>query len=78
MDYNATTPLERDVVHAINKSLESNWSNPSSQYEMGKEAKIAINNSRSAIATMINAKNSQDILFVSGGTEVGLEELLGK
>ena len=73
MDYNATTPLEKEVVEAINKSLEQNWSNPSSQYKEGKEAKVAINSARSSIAQMINAKSPQDIVFVSGGTEVHIE-----
>lgn len=70
MDYNATTPLDKQVVAAIRRSLETDWSNPSSQYPAGKEAKRSISHARSAIANMIGAKQPQDIVFVSGGTEV--------
>lgn len=58
-----------EVATCIANSLVQNWHNPSSQYKKGKEAKTLINESRRAIATMINANSSSDIIFVSGGTE---------
>lgn len=70
MDYNATTPLEKEVVESIALSLSESWSNPSSQYKKGKEAKFLINQSRQSIANMINADSPSDIIFLSGGTEV--------
>ena len=70
LDYNATTPLDSQVIESINKSLIENWQNPSGQYEKGKECKSLIDESRRSIAAMINSDSPSDIIFVSGGTEV--------
>ena len=35
MDYNATTPLDRDVLTAIHNALKSAWGNPSSSHQAG-------------------------------------------
>lgn len=35
LDYNATTPLDTEVIQAINNSLTEAWGNPSSSYEAG-------------------------------------------
>ncbi|CAF0876774.1 unnamed protein product [Brachionus calyciflorus] len=69
LDFNATTPLDKQVIDSITKAFSENWSNPSSQYVAGKQAKSEINKSRQLIAEMINANSPRDILFVSGGTE---------
>ncbi len=78
MDFNATTPLDPQVVEAISKSLIENWSNPSSLSAQGKEAKKQINESRKSIANMINANCPSDIIFVSGGTEVKILLIIQK
>jgi cysteine sulfinate desulfinase/cysteine desulfurase-like protein len=70
MDFNATTPLAPEVVESITESMVSNWFNPSSKYEKTQSVKLRIEESRASIAKMINAPSSNDILFVSGGTEV--------
>lgn len=70
LDFNATTPLEDEVIQCITESLCKGWSNPSSQYQEGKNAKAEINKSRELVAEMINANFSSDIVFLSGGTEV--------
>jgi cysteine desulfurase len=69
-DYNATTPLAEEVKDSIIESLNQFWANPSSSYREGKAANNAIQNSRQFIANMINANNTQEIIFTSGGTEV--------
>ncbi|XP_077998899.1 selenocysteine lyase-like [Glandiceps talaboti] len=68
LDYNATTPLEDEVLSAIHDALRDAWGNPSSSHDAGKKAKAVIDQARSCIAEMINAV-SQDIIFTSGGTE---------
>ncbi|XP_060080503.1 selenocysteine lyase-like, partial [Ylistrum balloti] len=68
LDYNATTPLEPDVLGAISTALSEAWGNPSSSHDAGVKAKTVIDNARSSVATMVGAKSS-DILFTSGGTE---------
>jgi len=69
LDYNATTPLDPQVIEAVTSAMINNWSNPSSQYAKSKQTKSLINESRQSVADMINATSSSDIIFVSGGTE---------
>ncbi|XP_076087217.1 selenocysteine lyase-like [Mytilus galloprovincialis] len=68
LDYNATTPLEPEVVAAITSSLTEAWGNPSSSHDAGVKAKKVIDEARCNVANMIGAKSS-DIIFTSGGTE---------
>ena len=68
MDYNATTPLEPEVITSISEALTHAWGNPSSSHDTGRKAKAIIDGAREHVATMIGAKSS-DIIFTSGGTE---------
>ncbi|XP_001373605.2 selenocysteine lyase isoform X2 [Monodelphis domestica] len=68
MDYNATTPLEPDVIQAITEALREAWGNPSSPYLPGRKAKEIINAARENLAKMVGGK-PQDLIFTSGGTE---------
>ncbi|XP_034091526.1 selenocysteine lyase [Gymnodraco acuticeps] len=68
MDYNATTPLEPEVIQAISEALQDAWGNPSSSYIAGAKAKAIINQSRENVARMVGGK-AEDIIFTSGGTE---------
>lgn len=38
MDYNATTPLEAEVVQMVSEALREAWGNPSSSYPAGKQS----------------------------------------
>ncbi|XP_006529808.1 selenocysteine lyase isoform X4 [Mus musculus] len=68
MDYNATTPLEPEVIQAVTEAMKEAWGNPSSSYVSGRKAKDIINAARASLAKMIGGK-PQDIIFTSGGTE---------
>ncbi|XP_071373720.1 selenocysteine lyase [Centroberyx affinis] len=68
MDYNATTPLEPEVIQTISEALQEAWGNPSSSYTPGANAKAMINQSRANVARMVGGK-AEDIIFTSGGTE---------
>lgn len=68
MDYNATTPLEPEVIEAITEALQDAWGNPSSNYIAGAKAKAIINQARENVARMVGGK-AEDIVFTSGGTE---------
>ncbi|XP_072575129.1 selenocysteine lyase isoform X2 [Vulpes vulpes] len=68
MDYNATTPLEPEVIQAMTEAMREAWGNPSSPYPAGRKAKDIIDSARENIAKMIGGK-PQDIIFTSGGTE---------
>uniref|UniRef100_A0A3Q3GS97 Selenocysteine lyase n=1 Tax=Labrus bergylta TaxID=56723 RepID=A0A3Q3GS97_9LABR len=69
MDYNATTPLEPEVIQAITEALQDAWGNPSSNYIAGAKAKAMINQSRESVGSMVGGR-AEDIIFTSGGTEV--------
>uniref|UniRef100_A0A8B9RDY2 Selenocysteine lyase n=1 Tax=Astyanax mexicanus TaxID=7994 RepID=A0A8B9RDY2_ASTMX len=68
MDYNATTPVDPEVISAVTDALHHAWGNPSSTYLPGAKAKDIITQARGSIATMIGGK-AADIIFTSGGTE---------
>ncbi|XP_066201655.1 selenocysteine lyase isoform X2 [Saccopteryx leptura] len=68
MDYNATTPLEPEVVRAVTKAMQEAWGNPSSPYPAGRKAKETISAARESLAKMVSG-DPRDIVFTSGGTE---------
>ncbi len=67
-DTNATTPLRAEALESMTPWLTTNYGNPSSVYDMGIKAHMALENSREIIADMINAEPSE-IFFTSGGSE---------
>jgi cysteine desulfurase len=68
LDYNATTPIAKEVADAMRPFLESYFGNPSSAHSFGIKAKIAVEKARSQVAELIGCKTSE-IVFTSGGTE---------
>lgn len=41
MDYNATTPLEPEVIQAVTEAMREAWGNPSSPYPAGNSRRCA-------------------------------------
>ena len=68
LDYNATTPIDQEVVEAMKPYLEEHFGNPSSLHWYGIQAKEAIEKSRIQVADLLNCK-PEEIVFTSGGTE---------
>lgn len=68
LDNAATTMVDPKVVKAMLPYFSEKFGNASSIHQFGKEAKKAIERSRSIIAKKINADPSE-IIFTSGGTE---------
>ena len=68
LDHNATTPVHPAVVDAMAAALRDDFGNPSSVHHFGQRAKAAIDQARSAVATLIGA-DASDVVFTSGGTE---------
>ena len=68
LDYNATTPIDKEVADAMLPYLYGNYGNPSSAHEMGTSAKNAVENARKQIAKLINC-SPEEIIFTSGGSE---------
>jgi cysteine desulfurase len=67
-DYNATTPLSPGVADAVARATRDLFGNASSVHHFGQQAKAAIDEARTAIASLVNADPSE-IVFTSGGTE---------
>lgn len=68
MDFNSTTPMASEVIEAIKEACVNLWTNPSSAYQSGHDASVAIDESRNQLAEMIKC-NADEIVFTSGGTE---------
>lgn len=68
LDYNATTPIDREVVEAMRPYLEEYFGNPSSSHWYGIQAKKAIEKARKQVATLLNCQ-PDEVIFTSGGTE---------
>lgn len=68
LDYNATTPVDKAVAEAMKPYLETVYGNPSSIHSFGFQAKLAIENARKQVASLLNCF-PDEIIFTSGGTE---------
>jgi len=67
-DYNATTPLTPEVIEAVARASRDTFGNASSVHHFGQQAKAALDDARSELATLIHGDPSE-IVFTSGGTE---------
>ena len=68
LDYNATTPLAPEVVDVVVAATRDLFGNASSVHHFGQQAKAALDDARTAVATLIGADPSE-VVFTSGGTE---------
>ena len=68
LDYNATTPVDREVLAAMLPFFAEKHGNASSIHGAGQEARAAVELARSSVAALVGAKASE-IVFTSGGTE---------
>ncbi len=68
LDYNATTPLAPQVVDAVVAATRDVFGNASSVHHFGQQAKAALDDARTAVATLIGADPSE-VVFTAGGTE---------
>lgn len=67
LDHAATTPICEAAKKAIIYNLDS-FGNPSSNHDLGRQARVLIENARERIAKCINAE-PEEIYFTSGGSE---------
>jgi cysteine desulfurase len=68
LDNAATTRTHPEVLHAMLPFLSHCYGNPSSTHFYGREARIAIEESRKKVAGLLGVKPGT-IVFTSGGTE---------
>jgi cysteine desulfurase len=67
-DNAATTSVSKTALDAMLPCFTENYGNPSSLYEVGQNAKSALEGARNDIAAVLNA-SPRDIYFTSGGSE---------
>ena len=68
LDHNATTPVHPEVLEAMLPYYKERFGNASSIHSFGREAKVALEESREKVAKFLNA-DPLEIYFTSGGTE---------
>jgi len=77
LDHAATTPVHPQVAEAMAPYFSKDFGNPSTLYSYGREAKGALEEARAKVARLIGAKEPEEIVFTSGGTEADNFALCG-
>ncbi|MFU8811848.1 MAG: cysteine desulfurase family protein [Balneolaceae bacterium] len=67
-DHASTTPVDERVLDAMHPYFTQKFGNASSPHQFGRDSKVAIEDARELIASLIGAEPSE-IIFTSGGTE---------
>jgi cysteine desulfurase len=75
-DHNATTPITPEVLAAMLPYLTEEYGNASSIHAYGQNAREAVEQARSSVASLVGAR-AADIMFTSGGTESNNHAILG-
>ena len=68
LDYNATTPIDPEVLAAMKPYLEEHFGNPSSSHWYGIQTKDAVEKARGQVADILNCR-PDEIIFTGSGTE---------
>jgi len=68
LDHSATTRVLPEVIDAMTPFFLDKFGNSSSIHSFGREAKVALEDSRKHVASLLNA-DPMEIIFTSGGTE---------
>ncbi len=76
LDYNATTPVDPQVLDAMLPYFSADFANASSIHSPGQHARAAVETAREQVAALIGAK-PQEIVFTSGGTESDNHAIFG-
>ncbi|MEJ2242601.1 MAG: cysteine desulfurase family protein [Candidatus Bathyarchaeota archaeon] len=76
MDYAATTPADPRVVEAMKPYFNEKFGNSVSLHKQGREAKAALDESREAVASLMNAQ-PDELIFMGSATEAANMTLKG-
>ncbi len=68
LDYNATTPVDQEVLATMIPYLTEKYGNPSSSHSYGLETRMAVETAREQVANMMGCY-PDEVFFTSGGTE---------
>ena len=69
LDNAGTTPMVAETMQALDDAMKNSWGNASTTNYYGRIARETLENSRHVMAQSINAKNDNEIMITSGGTE---------
>jgi len=76
LDYNATTPVDRQVLDAMLPYFSADFANASSIHTPGQRARAAVETAREQVAALLGAR-PQEMVFTSGGTESDNHAIFG-
>jgi cysteine desulfurase len=76
LDYNATTPVEPEVLDAMLPYFSAEFANAASIHTPGQRARAAVERAREQVAALIGTR-PQEIVFTSGGTESDNHAIFG-
>jgi len=76
LDYNATTPVEPEVLDAMLPYFSAEFGNAASIHTFGQKARAAVETAREQVAALIGAR-PQETVFTSGGTESDNHAIFG-
>ena len=76
LDFNATTPVEPEVLDAMLPYFSAEFANAASIHTPGQRARGAVETAREQVAALIGAR-PQEIVFTSGGTESDNHAIFG-
>ncbi|MHC1784555.1 MAG: cysteine desulfurase family protein [Anaerolineaceae bacterium] len=68
LDYAATTPVDKRVLHAMLPYFSEDYGNPSSAHWRGQQAEAAVDQARKIVAECLGAKR-EEVIFTSCGSE---------
>jgi len=81
LDHNATTPIDPEVVRAMDECYAAAYANPASQHETGRRARQVLEDAREGIAKILGAdlagSHPHRLIFTSGGTEANNLAIIG-
>ena len=81
LDHNATTPIDPEVVEAMDRIHSAGLGNPAAQHQFGQRARRALEEARHGIAEILgadlDAAEPDRLVFTSGGTEANNLAVLG-
>ena len=76
LDFNATTPVEPEVLDAMLPYFSAEFGNAASIHTFGQKSRAAVETAREKVAALIGAR-PQEIVFTSGGTESDNHAIFG-
>ncbi|PIT90545.1 MAG: cysteine desulfurase NifS [Candidatus Komeilibacteria bacterium CG10_big_fil_rev_8_21_14_0_10_41_13] len=76
LDHAATTPVDSEVVKAMQPYFSKKYGNPSSIYSLGRESKQALEVAREKAVKILNCQ-PEEIIFTGSGTESDNQAIIG-